>query len=278
MNDGYEGWRAEGCIAVNGDGTLYACMDSFGRSVVIKHATKLADVVVDFDFLLPRFACFARHGSVDTLLISDYRGIVEASVAGACLRTIALGRGFPYGIAYCAKSDVIAVSLSHVHAVSMLQYESTAEVARIGPRLVGPGSNDELHFPMGLRFTADGARIIVCDHFNNRVSMYSATTGVLDRHLLTLAGPTDVVLFEDGGVLVAESRGVTYLKANGCVEVTAISPANRSNDNFPRSLAYCSVLDGVFVKDFIPNGSVAFIKNSWGSSPRSSWVSACVCI
>jgi hypothetical protein len=186
-----------GGIATNDDGTLFASTDVNMHRVHIWSVADKTSCTTTVPLTDPRFMCFARRGDVDTLLICDGGNdrIVEVSVDGQPIRCIAVDRkgSFPFGVAYCSQRDVIAVSLTRVHMVWLLQYTSTDVIGSIGREYGG-----ELRSPRGLCFTADGMHIVVADWGNNRVSKYCADEEVLVSHIATLEAngiglPTDVL-------------------------------------------------------------------------------------
>jgi hypothetical protein len=160
----------------------------------------------------PAMACFVQRNGVDTLFITDSGNdrIVEVTANGRFLRVIAMKKSsWPYGIAYCGSSGVIAVSLHTTHAVALLQPEPVKPQVTIGSGTGFSGKGDgQLHSPHGVTFTADGRYILVADCGNNRVSKFSSGSGVFVAHVATKAAngilwPKDVLQCEDGTVVVA---------------------------------------------------------------------------
>jgi hypothetical protein len=65
------------------------------------------------------------------------------------------------------------------------------------------GADGQLNVPYGLRFTCDGAELVVADNYNKRVSVFRVEDGTFARHVATgMSGPMDVEECE-GGWLVA---------------------------------------------------------------------------
>jgi sugar lactone lactonase YvrE len=226
----------------------------------------------------PQLACFARRGGVDTLLVCDSGNhrVVEVSADGRFLRHIAVeAGGGPYGVAYCGQRDAIAVSLHRAHVLVLLRYKTGAVLTTIGELWVRGASDGQLFGPIGLRFTADGARIVVADYYNYRVSMFSADDGTFIAHVATrangtrpLSHPHDVwSCKDDDSVLVAEDRRVVRIRKDGTVKVVL-------DDCVPSSISYSPVLHGNVVTT--RKGCVLLIRDEWMSSLRCAWVCASV--
>ena len=229
----------------------------------------------------PQLACFARRGGVDTLLICDSGNdrVVEVSADGHFLRHIAVEAGSrPYGVAYCAQRDVIAVSLHYAHVVLLLQYVSGGGVlTTIGVPRVRGAADGQLFGPIGLRFTADGARVVVADYYNYRVSMFNADDGTFIAHVATrangtrpLSHPHDVwSCKDDGSVVVVEDKRVVRIRTDGTVEVVL-------DDCAPSSISCSPGLHGIVVTT--RKGRVLLIRDAWMCSLRRAWVTACVVV
>lgn len=83
------------------------------------------------------------------------------------------------------------------HVVSVYDATTRAPLHVIGH---GYGAQPEqLNCPYGLRLSADGKAVVVCDFFNNRVSMFSASDGAWARTLASdMSYPWDVEEYENG--------------------------------------------------------------------------------
>jgi DNA-binding beta-propeller fold protein YncE len=208
-----------GGIAMNDDGTVLASVDKEHNRVVFMTATALGfesggngmrgTAGSDGSELRePGAATFARRHDSDTLLVCDSGNerIVEMSAEGRLIRHLTVGGGEgsrPSGVAYSGKHDLIAVACSG-HTVVLLRYESGEVVRRIG----GMGCTDgKLNEPAGVRFTADGAHILVADYWNHRVSKFRIADGAFVTNVATEAVhgvtyPFDVLECDDGGSIV----------------------------------------------------------------------------
>ncbi len=94
------------------------------------------------------------------------------------------------------------------HAVTLYTAGTWARVRVVGLG-IGRGAGDgQLDRPYGLRFSADGARLLVADYGNHRVCCFRVSDGafagvVTSKCAHGLSGPRDVVVVA-GGVLVAD--------------------------------------------------------------------------
>lgn len=281
-----------GGIAVNVDGTLLASVDDKQHCVYIYRADGEGEIVVgtpgtsgsaDGELLSPRLACFVHRNGADTLLICDSGNdrIVEVTASGVFLRAMPMG-SYPWGIAYCGKSDVIAVTLVRQHSVILLQYESglVKPGVTIGSRTAGNG-------PMGVAFTADGDGILVVDHHNHRVSKFSAVSGAFITHVATKAAngifcPVDVLQCEDGSIFVAHwgaESSVVQVGADGVTvhkRITRLrsSPYDRAA-SCPISLSYSQSMHGMVVKT-LEKGHLFLLRtrDAWVHSSRCAWISS----
>jgi hypothetical protein len=219
----------------------------------------------------PAFACFVHRDGVDTLLICDFGNdrVVEVSARGEFMRAIAV-EGGPWGIA--ERDGVIAVSLYYDHTVVLLQYVSGAVKPEV---TIGSGTygnaDGQLHYPRGIAFTADGRYILVADCWNHRVSKFSAARGAFVAHVISnrIHYPTDVLLCEDGSMVVADWKGVKCVGKDG-VTVQKYSVSSSA----PRSLSYSPPLNGVVIK--CRDGNMFVLRDAWSHSLRCEWVHACV--
>jgi hypothetical protein len=97
------------------------------------------------------------------------------------------------------------------HTVTLYAAEAGAW-ARVRVVGVGRGRGDgdgQLDAPIGLRFSADGARLLVADRGNDRVCCFRVADGAFEREVASrgahgLSGPCDVAEVA-GGVLVADT-------------------------------------------------------------------------
>jgi DNA-binding beta-propeller fold protein YncE len=277
---GYAGDSAG--IAVNADGTLFASVDFFQSCVYIYNvADRTSDPVVvgtantsgsaHGELRYPACVCFVHRDGVDTLLICDYGNnrVVEVTVRGEFMRAIALPEGsHPWGIA--ERHGVIAVTLYDAHAVVLLPYETGAAKPEV---TIGSGTygnaDGQLNHPAGVAYTTDGHHILVADHYNGRVSKFSAASGAFVAHVVSngITWPTDVLQCEDGSIVVAHYDGVT------CVEKDGVTVQNITISR-PRSLSYSPSLNGVVVK--CRGGDMFLLRDAWSHSLRCTWVHACV--
>jgi hypothetical protein len=145
--------------------------------------------------------CFAGK----SLLIADFdkMNIVEYSAAGHQLRVIDLTHySPPFGIAY--SHGVIAVSLYFDSKILMLDYTSGAALTLIESKW--------LDAPVGLRFTADGKRIVVADEMGHCVTTFDVVSGLFvsvaaDLLRNAIFSPWDVLVEKNGDGIVVLCKG-----------------------------------------------------------------------
>ncbi len=276
---------------MNKDGTLLASLDFAEHRVYIydmtcKSACIVSKAAVDTGLFT---ACFARRGSVDTLLVCDSfnRCIMEITTSGTLKRVIPVARGKPHSVAYGARNNLIAITMYDAEPVSLLQYDTLAEHATIYP----PPSGVHMWGPRGLTFTADGTRLLIADYTNWRVSMFAADDGAFISHVVTaeangIKWPTDVLQCEDGGIVVVTEGGNDIVRTrlvcvgvNGATHSVVMIPD--TDRRFPLAIAYAPSLNGVIIEN--RDGSVVLRRDvmqawQWPDSLRCAWVSACVAI
>lgn len=283
-----ESHKGYGGIAVNIDSTLFASVDSEQHCVYIYSLVDTAADPVVFGTVgtrgsaneqlnSPISTCFVRRDCKDTLLITDLGNnrVVEVSADGTFVRAIAMNGRFPYGIAYCGNSDIIAVTLKITYwVVLFLQYESGAVKPEV---TIGSGTARRLSLPLGVAFTADGRYLLVAD--NHCVSKFNAASGEFITHVATKAAngicsPRGVLQCEDGSIVVAlayygSSSSVVHVGADGETINEFIIP-NASGGN----LHPCLLFNSVLVKCL--DGSLFVLRDTWSPSPRCAWLHACV--
>lgn len=203
-------------------------------------------------FRNPNFTCFVHRGDDETLLVCDSGNhrVVEVNADGTFKRVIPADAGifrYPRGIAYCGASDLIAVTQNH--AVHLLDFNCGAVRRTI---LTTGRDGRALETPSGVTFTAAGAFILVAEWGGHRVSKFSAASGRFiefvahkDTHG-PLYYPRDVVVCEDGSILVAAQHGDC---TGGVVCVRDGVTVRTINTPTPYSLSYSKLLNGVVVKD-----------------------------
>jgi DNA-binding beta-propeller fold protein YncE len=243
----------------------------------------LASVVSGRHCKNPGLACFVNRNGADTVLISDWGNdrVVEVTVSGLFLRAIALKNDSgPWGIAYCAAGDVIAVSLYDAHAVVLLQYESGAGKPEVtGTGAAGRGDG-QLRGPMGVFFTADGRYILVADCFNHRVGKFSVASGAFLAHVATNAAngiwyPRNVLQCEDGSIVVAQGvcdGSLVFVGEDGATVQNIIIPSPSGGVSIPVFISFSSLWNGLVVKT--NEGQVFFVRDAWSFSSRCAWISA----
>jgi DNA-binding beta-propeller fold protein YncE len=301
-----------GGIAVNVNGNVFASVDHHQHCVYIYSVDDAGKRTAHPVFVAgtagaagrahgqlngPTFACFVRRDGMDTLLICDYFNdrLVEVTDSGDFRRAIAFKDGSrPYGVAYSAIDDVIAVSLPGVHAVVLLQYESGAVKPEVTIGSGAAGDEDEhVDHPVGVAFTADGRYILVADFYKNRVSNFSASSGAFVALVSTKAAtgisyPRDILQCEDGSIVVAQGSGYwdrrvvcvtedgstmqNIIFSNGATMQNNIIFSDEECDICPWSLSYSASLNGLVVKTY--THGLFLLRDAWMASSRNAWLSA----
>jgi hypothetical protein len=83
-------------------------------------------------------------------------------------------------------ADVIAVSETIIHRVTVLMWHDGGVVAQFGSEGCGPG---QLNYPRGLRLMSDGSGLVVADSNNHRLCVFTLTgefTRALGRFVLNV--------------------------------------------------------------------------------------------
>lgn len=284
---------------MNVDGTLLASVEAIQHCVHIYRIDSTGETIghpiivgskgvrgkAHGQFSYPHFVCFVRHELTDTLLICDSwnHRVVEVTASGAFVRAIDLHeRSGPHGVAYCAKSDVIAVSLWRANTVVLLQYDSGAVKTIIGNGTAG-SADGQLNCPLGVTFTKDGDCILVADSKNYRVSTFSAATGAFIAHMPAFGIPRDVLHLEDGSILVVvDGKDWAARLVHTMVDAVRGEEEEQTiivSDIFekvvnPKSLCVSTLFDGVIVKCW--SGALQLLRDGWPHT-RGAWLCA-VCL
>jgi DNA-binding beta-propeller fold protein YncE len=255
-------YKGTGGAALNSSGTLVAIVDSLVDAVHFFSMPRTrggtATLQASFSFpeepfrLRAEHLCFASRSALpETLLIADFNNdrVVEISTSGKLLRTIALVEcGGPRGVAFDAIRRLIAVSLTLLHIVVFVDYDSGVTISTIGTMGVPGQEHGSLCAPNGVRFTHDHLHVLVADGVNHRVSKFAIEGGVFQCHVASgerngITGPTDVVEVPgDGSLLVADDAG----------RVTHVSNTGGTKDVMEMGRALVTFLVGthfVYVKD-----------------------------
>lgn len=155
------------------------------------------------NYARPRKHCIAPNGNI-LLPITSVSGVVEMTSAGAIVRHIGPGVLSAPVWSVASSSCFIAMGLfdaSRGDQLFLLSWPSGEFVRSFGPPGAHPGQLDGC---IGMRFTPDGARIVIAEQTNNRVSMFSLE-GVLMRIFLSdVLYPRDVEFAPNGDLIVAD--------------------------------------------------------------------------
>lgn len=124
------------------------------------------------------------------------------TLAGVHVRTI--GAGIIDGEVSCVavSADLIAAG-TYEGKVFLFDFASGELLRSIGEEGEAEG---ELTSCFGIRFTPDGGHVLIAEFSNNRLSLFTSTTGAFVRcvGVGTLACPCDVDFASNGDIVVAE--------------------------------------------------------------------------
>ncbi len=135
---------------------------------------------------------------------------------------------YPSGV--CADDDLIVVSESNAHRISVFKRRDGALLRRFGSEGRGDG---QLNWPCGLCFMSRHRHVAVADYANHRVSVFSVE-GEFVRHVGVgkLSGPLGVACSASDELVVADTnndRVVVFsasgdlLKTMGSVPLTGVA-------------------------------------------------------
>jgi hypothetical protein len=280
--------HAKDNVAANNDGTMLACVDYRGLRVYIYKLDCAGQCIGDSVVYSPSGVvvsslCFTLRKGVETLLMHDILGktLVEIDLNGVFLRRINLGRrNCAYGnVAFCAIQDLIAFSSFATSTVYIINYSGEEEVARVG----GRGHSDgQLNGPLGVSFTADGLYFLVADYGNNRLCKFRALDGTFITHLEVgdVFRPARVSEFEDGLLVVGQfpeetatpSIGLFLVASNGAAKSIFTYAEEDGSFSFNEGFACLASSGKIAVNS---DGGLSFLSDTWCSTDRAAWVSAC---
>lgn len=268
-----------GSVAVNADGTLLASANEFLRSVTIYTMDGKGDltgppVIVgsSIPFACPKCLCFVHRGGVDSLLIVDRSNsrVVEVTTRGEFMRAIRFVLD-PVSVAYCEKTDRIAVSFwDDQDHFTVLSYSTELRVGKKRPR---QHSFPKMCIPLGISFYKGGRFILVADWGNHCVNMFSAISGTFVSVFASRAEgvnwPRDVHVLGDGSVIVQQGYSgpcsVLTFPVNGRSEKHVFGTGAFYS-------AYSSLLHGIIIKS-THDGSVFLLADTWSACSRCAWLS-----
>jgi DNA-binding beta-propeller fold protein YncE len=137
-------------------------------------------------------------------------------------------------------ADVIAVSETDDHRISVLSWSDGSVRAQFGRQGSGPG---QLNYPRGVRLLADGRGFVVADSNNHRLCVFALSgefvAVVGSREGLTL--PQDVLeCASDGSFIVANGWGHNLVRVSRAGTVVGVYGKEGSGDGkfkYPSALA-----------------------------------------
>lgn len=226
-------YKGTGGAALNSTGSIVAIVDT---SIDAVHFFSMpakqepARLLSTFRFPEEPFKLRAEHLCFttcfpETLLIADFNNdrVVEVTTEGKMMRSIPLNLcGGPRGIAFDRVRRLIAVSLTFLHVVVFLDYESGAMSSCIGTMGLSGRADGQFSFPNGVRFTDDHLHVLVADALNHRVSKYAIDGSRFVCHVASeineISVLTDMVETDDDLLIADDAGRVTRVSGRGVTE------------------------------------------------------------
>jgi hypothetical protein len=169
-------------------------------------------------------------------------------------------------------TDVIAVSESMTHRISVFAWADGSVLAQFGGYGDGPG---ELWCPLGLRLLCDGNKLVVADTGNNRLCLFTVT-GKLVSTLANkddgLSQPYDVIEYgADGGFIAAN---------HSTMSLAHFSRAGEVSDLIGSTVTSAIQLDKPLALEALPEGGLVVrtlgcLHVFNGPNARLAWITAC---
>jgi hypothetical protein len=155
----------------------------------------------------------------------------------------------PRACAVAVYGNVLAVGTIN-STVVLLDYTTCDVLHTIGAAGCGPGHIGNMC--TGLRFTADGSRVLVAEYANNRLSLFRVADGSFESHAgagLVFDGCKDIEITQSGEILAqaTTNRHVSLLSSDGSAIVRSWDGSRAGKFQVPTALAL--VRNVVFVLD-----------------------------
>lgn len=200
------------------------------------------------EFMEPRRICFTDE---DTLLVCDYLNdrIQQLTLTGDMLSSFLVTVGRPSSIAIHPDNDIVAVGNGY-GSIELFSLPTGTLIHSFG--CWGAGAGDIGGVATGIRFTPDGACLLVAEYNNHRLSLFTAS-GVFIKHigvgLLGGEAINDVTFGAGDEIIVADHK-------NNCVRVFS------SDGNILiKSWGSAGTTDGLFVQPWTlaVSGSLLYV-------------------
>ena len=273
-------------LAVNSTCTMLAFVELHGSSNRVQ-ILPIPDVIPDVpsatwheDGVGLVALCFAqRRCGRETILVTDARNkrVVELTTSGAFMREIALPTsvGDAHGVAYSPRDDVVAVAFERGETRILVLHMGNGAVKYA----IARDYVEDVDFEPSVTFSQDGTSLFFTDILRSRLHEYEASSGDLSYHINCTGDPAGVLCCDDGGFVVACTRGgkgwLEYRDSAGIawrtVQLTP-SPDTDAGDTrcIPSSLSWF----GGHVCYTQHIGSARLVHCEWLISQRCAWVTA----
>jgi hypothetical protein len=166
-------------------------------------------------------------------------------------------------------TDVIAVSESMMHRISVLSWADGSVLAQFGSYGSDPG---ELWCPRGLRLRCEGNELVVADSFNNRLCLFTVSGEFVSTVADDNAGllePSDVIESGVEGDFIATNHSTVHVSRAGAV-----------TDVFDSTVTSAIPLDDPRALAALPEGGLVVRTRRRlhvfnGLNVRLAWITAC---
>jgi len=213
--------------------------------------------------------CVSPDG--DSVLVAERNDdrLQQVKIAdGSWVRFVGVGvLKHPYYVD--CNSNVIAVSESRIHRISVFSWADGSVLAQFGSRGWGPG---ELHFPRGLRLLCDSNELVVADTGNNRLCLFTVS-GKFVSTLASKYAVRDVIEYgADGGFIATNELWVSLVHVSRDAAVS---------DLIGSTVTSAIQLDDPCALAALPEGGLVVRTRERlhvfnGLNVRLAWITACV--
>jgi DNA-binding beta-propeller fold protein YncE len=216
--------------------------------------------------------CVSPDG--DSVLVAERynKRVQQVKIAdGSWVRFVGVGV-LKYPDYVDCNTDVIAVSGTMRHRISVFSWADGSVLAQFGRKGSGPG---ELRYPGGPRLLRDSNELVVADTSNNRLCLLTTTgefvSAFASKHR-DLSGPLDVIAYgADDGFMAANTS---------TIRLTHVSRADAVMDVFGGNVASAILIDDPYALAALPEGGLVVrtlerLHVFNGPNIRLTWITAC---
>lgn len=186
---------------------------------------------------------------------SSNERVQEVSVDGEFVRSIVF-RGHPFGLA--VNTELLAVGLfSPFHQIELLHLASGTLLRSFARNGLAEG---QVKFGIGLRFTQDGAHILVAENQSCRLSLFAVTGELIRCFGTSLNKPHDLELCPNGDIVVVDTHNhrVCVFSPEGSTLIRSYGTEGTSIGEFEYPIALAWRGDTLFVLDYFSPRVQAF--------------------